>query len=372
MELLRLVQSQVRLGAPLPWGVRDEAGVLLLARGHVFIDEAQMQALLRRGAYVDLEEVKAAARAEQQVAARPADLFEQWDKMLWRIDRLLKSIGEAGFAARAADVAARLVALIDRDPDIGIFLSIRKDKPRFTLYGLTHSLHTALLACLMARRLGWAAERTLTLVKAALTMNVGILELQGRLAAQGVPAMPPQLDQVGGHPQQGVAMLQAAGVDDAEWLQAVAEHHERPGGGGYPQGLAQPCEMARALRLADIFMARITPRVSRPAISTQDAARDLFKEDGGGPLAMAIIKELGIYPPGDFVQLKSGERAVVVRRGDSARTPIAASITDKSGMPVVHTTQRDTACEGYAIVATLPDSPLVARMLPERLYGLPA
>lgn len=372
MELLRLVQSQVRLGSPLPWGVRDEAGVLLLARGHVFVDEGQMQALLRRGAYVDLEEVKAASRAAAAQESRPANLFDQWEKMLWRLDRLLKSLEEPGFPARIADYAGCLIALIERDPDIGIFLSVRKDRPRMMLYGLTHSLHTALLSCLIARRLGWAAERTLAIVKAALTMNIGILELQGRLAAQGVPAMAPQLVVVNEHPQQSVALLASVGIDDAEWLQAVAEHHERPGGGGYPGGIAEPCEMARALRLADVFMARITPRTSRPAISTQDAARQLFQDDGGGPLSMAIVKELGIYPPGDFVQLKSGERAVVVRRGDSASTPIAASITDRCGMPVVHTTRRDTACQEFAIVSSITDKTLAARMLPERLYGLPA
>ena len=372
MELLRLVQSQVCLGAPLPWGVRDEAGVLLLARGQVVVDEDQLQALLRRGACVDLREVRAAARAAQSQEARPANLFDQWEKMLWRLDRLLKSLADHGFPARIDEFAASLVALIERDPDIGIFLSVRKDRPRMMLYGLTHSLHTALLCCLMARRLGWSAARTQSLVKAALTMNVAMLDLQGRLAAQGVPAMPPQLEMVAQHPQQAVELLEAAGIDDAEWLQAVAEHHERPGGGGYPSARADPCEAARALRLADVFMARITPRSSRPAISTQDAARELFKDDAGGPLAMALIKELGIYPPGDFVQLKSGERAVVVRRGDSASTPIAASITDRSGMPVVHTTRRDTACQEFAIVAALPDKSLAARLLPERLYGLPA
>ena len=372
MELLRLVQSQVRLGAPLPWGVRDGAGVLLLARGHVVVDEDQVQALLRRGACVDLKEIKAAARAAQPADARPPNLFDQWEKTLWRLDLLLKSLADRGFAVRIDAFAAGLVALIERDPDIGIFLSVRKDRPRMMLYGLTHSLHTALLCCLMARRLGWSAARTQSIVKAALTMNVAMLDLQGRLAAQGVPAMPPQLDLVVQHPQQAVELLEAAGIDDAEWLQAVAEHHESPGGRGYPVGLRDPCEMAWALRLADVFMARISPRGSRPAISMQEAARHVFREDGGGPLAMAIIKELGIYPPGDFVQLKSGERAVVVRRGDSASTPIAASITDRSGMPVAHTTHRDTACQEFAIVAALPDKSLAARLLPERLYGLPA
>lgn len=304
--------------------------------------------------------------------ARPASLFEQWEKMLWRLDRLLKSIGKRGFPARVDQLAQSLVDLIERDPDIGIFLSVRKDSLRVMMYGLTHSLHTAMLCCLLARRLGWRPERVLCIVKAALTMNVAMLDLQGRLAAQGAPALPPQMDAVTRHPQQAVELLQAAGVDDAEWLQAVAEHHERPGGGGYPSGMQDPCEMAWALQLADVFMARITPRSSRPAISLQESARHVFREDGGGLLAMAIVKELGLYPPGDVVQLKSGERAVVVRRGRSASTPIAASVTDRRGVPVAHTTRRDTACDEFAIVSVLPDSALAAHMLPQRLYGAPA
>ena len=35
--------------------------------------------------------------------------------------------------------------------DIGIFLSVRKDSLRVMMYGLTHSLHTALLCCLLDR-----------------------------------------------------------------------------------------------------------------------------------------------------------------------------------------------------------------------------
>lgn len=292
--------------------------------------------------------------------------------MLWRLDRLLKTMHKRGFPERVDQLARGLVDLIERDPDIGIFLSVRKDSLRVMMYGLTHSLHTALLCCLLARRLGWSSSRVLRIVKAALTMNVAMLELQGRLAAQGAPALPPQMDAVLRHPQQAVERLRAAGVDDAEWLQAVAEHHERPGGGGYPEGLQDPCEMAWALQLADVFMARITPRSSRPAISLQESARHVFREDGGGPLAMAIVKELGLYPPGDVVQLRSGERAVVVRRGGSASTPIAASLTDRRGVPLANARRRDTACDEFAIVSVLPDSALAARVPPQRLYGMPA
>jgi hypothetical protein len=122
--------------------------------------------------------------------------------------------------------------------------------------------------------------------------------------------------------------------------------------------------------MADVFMAKISPRTERPALPVLDAARQMFAEANGSPLASAIIKEYGIYPPGNFVQLASGEMAVVIRRGATAHTPVAAAVTDRNGIPVVRTTRRNTAEPAYAIKSLVPESKLVLRMAPERLYGL--
>jgi hypothetical protein len=102
----------------------------------------------------------------------------------------------------------------------------------------------------------------------------------------------------------------------------------------------------------------------------QDPARQMFGEARGSSAAAAIIKEYGIYPPGNFVQLASGELAIVIRRGATAHTPLAAAITDRAGMPTVHTVRRDTAQPAYAIKALAPVSALALRVVPERLYGL--
>jgi HD-GYP domain-containing protein (c-di-GMP phosphodiesterase class II) len=371
MHLLKLVQSQVRLGEPLPWGVRDAQGQLLLARGQVIATQQQLDALLERGASVDIEEVRAAARAEAEAAKRPVSLFVHWEHGLWQLDRVLRSVAEAGLAGRVDELARHVVALVDRDPDIAIYLSVRQDPKRLTIYALAHSLHCAAVARLAGQRLGWEEERTLQLVKAALTMNIATLDLQGRLAAQGVKPTAAQIELIRPHPTQGAQMLREAGVDDPVWLEAVEQHHERPDGSGYPRGLTEVAEMATVLRHLDVFMAKMAPRAMRAPLPTQLAARQLFQEDGGGSMSAAIIKEFGIYPPGDFVQLKSGEMAVVVRRSANARTPLAAAITDRHGMPTVGTVVRDTARPEYAITGILADKTLVLRVPPERLYGLP-
>lgn len=368
--MLRLVQRQILVGKPLPFGVRDEQGHLLLAKGQVVADDAHLAALLDRGAYVDAEEMRVLRQAAVAKPARNLTLFDQWEQMIWRLDGLLRSAGEAGFAARVAELAVAMLALQRHDPDIAIYMTMRQDTKRLSIYGLTHSLYCAMACSLAAARLGWDEDATLRIVAAALTMNLSIIELQGRLATQGNKPTEKQFERLREHPQAAVAALIAAGVTDSLWLDAVAQHHERRDGKGYPAAIATPSELAVALRQADVLLAKISPRAERAPMPIQQAHRELFADDGGGPFAAALIKEFGIYPPGDFVQIKSGELAVVVRRGATAMVPEVATITDRQGMPTVNTVRRDTARPEFAIVGKPTDKSLVQRLLPERLYGL--
>jgi HD-GYP domain-containing protein (c-di-GMP phosphodiesterase class II) len=371
VELLQLVASQIKLGAPLPFAVRGADGKLLLARGQVIQSEAQLAALMSRGIFVDLEEAKALKEGRSiEPDAKRLTLFDHWEQMLWRLDRLLKSAGqEPGFVQRCDETASHFIALVQRDVDIAIFLSVRQDARRLQHYGLTHSLHCALMCQLMATRMAWPDDRLRMLVKAALTMNLSIIDVQGRNAALG-RLSEAQRALITVHPAQAVERLRAAGVDDEAWLQTVLEHHERPGGGGYPSNLTEVSEAATALRLADVFMAKISPRAERVPLTIQDAARQMFAESHGSAAASSIIKEYGIYPPGNFVQLASGELAVVIRRGATAHTPLAAAVTDKAGMPTVNTPRRDTAQPAFAIKGPALSKEVIVRVPPERLYGL--
>jgi HD-GYP domain-containing protein (c-di-GMP phosphodiesterase class II) len=376
MQLLKLMHSLVKLGEPLPWNVRDANGKLLLARGHVMASLSELETLLERGAFVDAEEARevakraAEAEKERQLPQRPANLFTLWERTLWQLDRLLRSTEEPGFASRADELARHIIALVDRDADVAIYLCVRQDPKRLSIYGLAHSIHCALISLLVARRLGWDEPKVLTTMKAALTMNIATLELQGRLAVQGVPPTATQKVQLAEHPAKGEQMLRTAGVDDELWLTAVLQSHEKPDGSGYPNHITDSIDVARVLRQVDVFMAKISPRATRAPMMTQLAARQLFQDDQGGPVSAAIIKEVGIYPPGEFVKLKSGEHAVVVRRADNASMPTVAAITDRKGMPMVNTIMRDTSKPEFGIASPLPAKELVLRMPPERLYGL--
>ncbi len=385
MKLLRLPRSKVRLGMALPWNIRDEHSQLLLARGHLVVDQHMLDALLLRGAFVDEEEVRLAAQAAAaekllisggdpvKSMGTTTSVFALWDQTTDALKNLLSDPArEPDFPARMDAFALHLVDIFDINPDIGIYRSVRQDHAQNFYYGYTHAVLTAMLCILISRHLKWPHASTMSLVKAALSMNMTIFELQGQMAGQDFPMRDKQRAVLQVHATQARALLEQNGVTDANWLDAVAQHHERADGSGYPDGRTDISDTAAALRVADVFMAKITPRTQRVAVTPKDAITQLYRDDKGGPLSTALIKEFGIYPPGDFVRLASGELGVVVQRTANSRAPIVASITDKLAHPVAKTVRHDTGVAEFAVVESVADKSMLKRLAPERLYGFAA
>jgi len=376
------VRDLIAIGEPLPFRVLDSISRLLLSQGQCVQSERQHELLLERGAWVEYEEVQKVRLARgggdagdsvtvKPPTQRPGSLFDRWEHQVWELDGLLRKVGhDAPLASALQAFGADLLHLIDRDVDVALFMAVRQDDRRFALYALTHGLHTATLAALAARQLGWSESQVLCIVRAALTMNVSMLELQATMAEQEARPNKRQMELIRSHPESSAQMLRDSGVTDADWLAAVLDHHEQPGGGGYPRGLAEVSDMARVLRAADVFMAKITPRALRAALTPQQAARELFLQKSGSAVATALIKSVGVHPPGELVQLRNGEVAIVTRRAAKGPAPIVATLSNRQGQPVVATVLRDTAQAEFAITGPLAERARFPRVLAERVYGL--
>ena len=370
------VRDLLKVGEPLPFRVLDALERLLLNAGQVLADEAQFAGLIERGAWAErhLVEAERTARAAAGGAGRAPQslsLFDRWERTLWQFDKLSRAL--VRHQAKGAEVSAlfaTLCELVDVDADVALFLCVRQDDRRFALYPLTHALHCAVLALLTGRYLGWPQARVAALGCSALTMNLAILELQATMAEQVDPPTPRQLKDIRAHPQASVKLLQDAGVADETWLAAIAEHHEQAGGGGYPHNLTEVSESAQVLRAADVLMAKISPRAQRPAMAPQAAVRQLFQQRPGDPLAMALIRTLGVYPPGSLLKLRSGEVAVAIRRPATGTHPLVATLSDTNGRPSAQTHRRDSAQPEFNVQGPLVDASGFARVLPERVYGI--
>lgn len=371
------VSDLIRVGEPLPFRVLDELERLLLNEGQVIDSERQMEVLKERGAWVErglvLEHRERLSRAPgsgRSGVARVVTLFDRWERQIWELDALLRrTLKGQGVADEWGAEIGAVCALVDRDADVALFMAVRQDDRRFALYPQAHALHCAVVALLAGRQAGWPEAQQRRAVGAALTMNVAMLELQAVMAEQDTPPTQRQLDTIRAHPEAGARLLQAAGITDDAWLRAVVEHHERADGSGYPHGLVQVGDEARLLRMADVYMAKVTPRAQRPPLAPQMASRQLFQQEGGSPLAMSFIKAIGIHPPGALVQLKSGEVAVVKRRG-AGPAPRVCTLSDARGQPSIGSRELDCADAAHAITGPAATTAAYARVPGERVYGL--
>jgi HD-GYP domain-containing protein (c-di-GMP phosphodiesterase class II) len=400
MNLVTVNVDSIRIGHPLPFTLRDEDGVLLAHKGYVVTSRADLdQIVLKRGnVFIDVAESESHHRAYMgklhdlvredrplgQIADSQFSSFElasardttdtgepDWLDLQAQAHGMLRDSNPATFLIRLDKLHAQLTRHARLNPDGTLFALIHLSSSEMQLYSATHAMLVSVMCSLAAREvLTWTPELEATLCKAALTMNIGMTELQDRLALQKQAPSPDQRRQIEQHAERTVSLLKQLGVKDADWLEAVLDHHAKTPG---PLSARTPGQrMARLIQRADIFAARLAPRASRvpdsPARAMQASYFDENREiDEAGA---ALIKAVGIYSPGSFVRLATNEVAVVIKRGANTTTPRVAILINRTGMPTGELIVRDTSQRDYRIVSSMPHRDVKVKINLERLLML--
>lgn len=332
------------IGKPLPWDVYTSAGVLVAGAGLVLADEAHFSKLTARQLF----------RMSEGEASADSPL-ERLSALAKRAEAVLEN-PEAG-ALR--ELAAALLALLRADADacIGYASLVPLARPC-----VGHALRVLFISGLLADQMEFSEAEQLSLAAAALSMNVASLELHDRLHA--FSGQVPESDRIAlrGHPQASVTLLEAVGVRDATWLDAVRQHHENMDGSGYPLGLSggMISLAARLLRVADFYCAKTGGRYYRPPKSASVAFQDLFGRDKAlldSQIAAQLLRRLGIYPPGTLVRLACRETACVARRGQGGGGRWAVSVLDARDRPLEPPQSRDIAARAHTIIGTAERQP---------------
>jgi hypothetical protein len=84
----------------------------------------------------------------------------------------------------------------------------------------------------------------------------------------------------------------------------------------------------------------------------------------------ALIKAVGIYAPGSYVRLTSGEVAVVVKRGTNSTMPKVAVLINRQGMVAAEPFVRDTSQTEFRITNSLRYQEVKVNISLERLLNL--
>jgi HD-GYP domain-containing protein (c-di-GMP phosphodiesterase class II) len=285
--------------------------------------------------------------ANAQEATSPLKHWQQWQHLADDLEPLLMAPDQChDFIGQLKHLAASLRRLVLQDPDVAILHLVFATPDKIARYSLLHAMHTGMLLTLIGDRKDWGEPRTELAIQAGLTMNLSIMALQLALAQQQGPLHDEQRDLVNEHPLRSRQMLQALGVTQEDWLQAVSEHHEQADGKGYPLGLSHVHPLADAIHTCDIFGAKLSPRLGRDSLLSPRAAAEIFRQRSVGYFGATIIRELGLYPPGCLVELASGEHAIVVRRMPDQNAPDVVVLRHGDGRvlpaPVRSHTRRDS------------------------------
>lgn len=382
MNLVAVNIETIRIGSPLPFALRSEDGTLLANRGYIIGSRSALDNIRGRGLefYVDVAESEAHQRAfvgklhelvrDERPLGKIADArinvselharsdtpsnSPDWLDYQVQCNALLHDHHPARFRERLERLQGHLDRQSRRNPDGALFALMQLSATELRLYSATHAMLVSVMCGLAAREvLRWPAETQDLLCKAALTMNIGMTDLQDRLAQQ--PEMPTaaQQHQIDEHAARSADMLELFGISDATLLEAVRCHHTKTPGALAARGQGQA--MARLIQRADMFAARLAPRAGRlpapPAAAMQATYFDETRQiDEAGA---ALIKAVGVYQPGSYVRLINQETAVVVRRGANTTAPRVAVVINREGMPTGEHVIRDTSLRDYRIVASV-------------------
>ena len=386
MQYFQLPADTLRLGDVTGFALRDKSGKLLVPRGISLTTQAQLDTLLSRELYVDAHDAEqlrrtmgaqldemvrnnvrigriAAARIdismeegspEADKPRRVDDPAGAWTRQQERLAPLLRDpvAGEFGTDIRRED--RQMLYLLDGAPDVALLLLVHKAAHDVVDYSVEHAMLVAVVCELAARPLRlWTTAERVSLRCAALSMNVATTRLQNQLARQDTPLTDEQRAELAGHGRRGAQMLRAVGVDDELWLSAVEQHHDMPP--GPLSQLPMAGQMARLIQRADVFGARLSARKRRLALSGTMAAKAAFLDETGQPdeAGAAIVKAVGINPPGSLVRLASQEIAVVLGRGPRANEPVVAAITNPAGEPLGEPSPRDTRLATHAVTGSV-------------------
>jgi HD-GYP domain-containing protein (c-di-GMP phosphodiesterase class II) len=290
--------------------------------------------------YEDLLSLWSDLEAGLGVILLSPESIQEFEQRVWQYDRWMQ-------------------ALLERDADVGLYLLFQLATNSSVGYSASHSLICGVLCHLIAAELKLGIGERNSLVHAALTMNIAMTAMQDQLALQTDKLTAPQLDAIRAHAARGGLMLTNLGVTDELWVEIVSSHHDENDDKLELRLLSARKRLIRILRVVDRYAAMISPRKSREGRSAPESVRSIMTGAvaHNDEIGHALVRAVGLCPPGTYVRLEDSTLAVVMRRSGKPNLPHVAIVTSPTGevlsQPRLHRTANSRPAIQAALAASL-------------------
>jgi uncharacterized domain HDIG len=208
-----------------------------------------------------------------------------------------------------------IVYSIGRNPDALLSLTQIKSPEEYTR---THSINVCFLVTIMAQALGYSEGPLFEAALGGLLHDIGKMRVSESILNKPGKYTDWEFNAMKKHPEHGFDIVKYKSKIPELAKAVIYQHHERFNGSGYPLGLKGEAiqEVALIGAVADVYDAITTNRAYRPAVLPNKAIAMLFEgrnRDFSKKIVERFTKQLGVYPVGSFIRLKSGEMGIAIR-----------------------------------------------------------
>jgi|GEM_PF-248811 len=216
--------------------------------------------------------------------------------------------------------------------------------PDYDSYTVGHSVRVAILAVLVAQRLRYPAEMLVEIGTAALLHDAGKGKIPHEILYKRGLLDPDERRVMSTHSVLGAEILLRSRDTGPLSIAAAFGHHIRFDRRGYPAvgAWAQTSRITGLIQVCDMFEALTAVRPYKPCLSPHRAYEIMLDDPGAfDPAAFAaLVRTLGLYPPGSRVLLDSGEEAFVLRPGVDPTRPLIQITHDVGGIALSESDRR--------------------------------
>ena len=267
-----------------------------------------------------LEKSKLAKLRSQKDAAIRAD--RAWEKAAQATREALLNMSRSPKVAgeQMAKLSQETAAAIAQGEEILLHLlgDKKEQGPQF------HAINVMTLCMLVGKKLRLTERELTDLALAALAHDCGKTEIPAQIL-RIARRKKHEEDFYRQHVNFSAMFAAKSGAFSAEALAAISDHHEAADGSGWPKGKKDASRCTRILALVNRYDRLCSPEsADGTPLMPAEALATMFRNESSKhdlPLLTALIKLLGVFPPGTVVQLSDGALAMVVSPGSSSLQP---------------------------------------------------
>lgn len=214
----------------------------------------------------------------------------------------------------AKQVVSQCVQSIINAPDALMWLTQLKKKDEYTSQ---HSMNVCIFSIALGRQINFPVAELEKLGLCGLMHDMGKLKIPLEVLNKPGRFTPEERAVMETHPELGMRLLLSDESLPGCVIDAIYGHHERLDGKGYPRGLPESSihPYTRIVTIADMYDAITSDRIYKNGRTHLEAINIMTTVSGthlDSGLVIKFIECLGIYPPGNIVEMSNGEIAIVI------------------------------------------------------------